>query len=62
MGLRAERTPDQRRDRYLRKADEAHANADKALDPGVRRTWRDVERTWQFLADQVKRTSRLLPH
>jgi len=62
MAIQHERTPEERRNRYLRKADEAHANADRALDAGVRQTWRNVERTWQFLADQVKRASHLVRH
>ena len=62
MRSRAKKTPDQLRNHYLRKADEAHTNADKALDASVRQTWHNVERTWQFLADQVKRTSHLGHH
>jgi len=60
MATQPENTPEERRSRYLDKVEEAHANADKATDFSVRQTWLNVERTWQFLADQVKRTSNLL--
>jgi hypothetical protein len=40
-----ENAAEEGRSRYLYMADEAHSNADKALDGSVRPTWLDVGRT-----------------